>query len=169
MRFFRMFLLAHIGNLLAKRLGLSADHQTALQDFWKDDLSLHELVSSPGVWPLQPDGNEYPFRMPENLIYRHATEPHLHTQDSQDADIFSAAATRHGKHLFISNTGYLGLAPKSAGSGDTVWIFQGGKIPFMLRKKETGNYNIVGEAYVHGFMDGSVADLGLPLQTIVLE
>ena len=38
--------------------------------------------------------------------------------------------------------------------GDMVCIFQGGPVPFLLRRTERGEYILVSDTYVHGIMDG---------------
>jgi hypothetical protein len=37
---------------------------------------------------------------------------------------------------------------------DILCIFLGGNVPFILRPLGDGSYELVGEAYVHGVMDG---------------
>ncbi|KAK3314503.1 heterokaryon incompatibility protein-domain-containing protein [Apodospora peruviana] len=56
---------------------------------------------------------------------------------------------------FKSETGYIGLMPLGARHGDEVWLLEGCPVPIMLRKTSTsGEYTVVGKAYVHGVMDG---------------
>ena len=67
-----------------------------------------------------------------------------------------AAIWRCVKRSFITTKkGYLGLAPWGAHEGDVVCVLRGGDVPFVLREKEDGYWKLVGEAYVHGIMDGS--------------
>ncbi|KAK4985167.1 hypothetical protein LTR66_008260 [Elasticomyces elasticus] len=51
---------------------------------------------------------------------------------------------------------YLGNGPKSVAAGDEVWILAGGNVPYILRQKDNGNYELIGECYVHGIMHGEV-------------
>jgi hypothetical protein len=41
-------------------------------------------------------------------------------------------------------------------------VLRGGNVPFVLRKSDERSYNLIGEAYVHGIMDGSVVREGQP-------
>jgi hypothetical protein len=66
--------------------------------------------------------------------------------------------------FFITKSGYLGIGPPDTQLGDQVWIFHGGKVPFVMRSAtEYGDsYGhdkllLVGDAYVHGIMDGEAA------------
>ncbi|CAK46256.1 hypothetical protein M747DRAFT_317364 [Aspergillus niger ATCC 13496] len=49
--------------------------------------------------------------------------------------------------------GYLGLVPAGAKAGDSLALISGGKVPFCLRH-ELEDYQVVGEAYIHGVMHG---------------
>ncbi|EPE33782.1 hypothetical protein GLAREA_06795 [Glarea lozoyensis ATCC 20868] len=73
------------------------------------------------------------------------------------------------RKLFISDEGWLGLAPMNSVPGDRIALLEGGRVPFILRP--TGNENqfeMVGDAYVHGIMDGEAWDEGKDLIDIVL-
>jgi hypothetical protein len=42
-------------------------------------------------------------------------------------------------------------------AGDEVWMLRNALVPFILRKEEHGeNYTLIGEAYLHGFMQGEM-------------
>ena len=56
--------------------------------------------------------------------------------------------------LFVTQKGYVGLGAKSIQTGDKVFVFPGGFVPFVLRASTDGYYRLVGEAYVHGIMRG---------------
>ena len=75
------------------------------------------------------------------------------------------------RSLFISEEGYVGLAPTSARKGDEVWIVRGSKIPLLLRKQSERTYRFVGEIYIHGLMNGELFEQehGLTIQQVVLE
>ncbi|OAP65386.1 hypothetical protein AYL99_01358 [Fonsecaea erecta] len=61
-----------------------------------------------------------------------------------------------GRLLFVTETGHLGLGPEDARLGDQVVVLPGADVPFVLRSVGggAGEYRVVGECYVHGFMDG---------------
>ncbi|KAF4331647.1 heterokaryon incompatibility (het-6OR allele) [Fusarium beomiforme] len=62
-----------------------------------------------------------------------------------------------GRKLFMTESGLLGLGPKTLGQGtskDEVWILMGSRVPFILHHIEGSKYKVVGEAYVHGLMYG---------------
>jgi len=65
------------------------------------------------------------------------------------------AEVRTGRRMFRTQKNYLGMGPRSAQAGDQVWILPGANVPFILRPLavET-NYQLIGEAYVHGIMKG---------------
>ena len=49
----------------------------------------------------------------------------------------------------------MGIAPVSAEEGDLICLLLGCDFPMLLRKKHD-HYVLVGEAYVHGWMNGEV-------------
>ena len=51
---------------------------------------------------------------------------------------------------------YMGLAPYWAAPGDAIFMLLGGEMLYIARPTLDGTYHYVGEAYVHGVMDGQV-------------
>jgi hypothetical protein len=73
-----------------------------------------------------------------------------------------------GKRLCILSNGRIGLVPDRAQVGDEVFVVEGASIPFIFREVTTrriGNdlserlFNLVGEGYVLGVMNGEIWDL----------
>ncbi|KAI1748758.1 heterokaryon incompatibility protein-domain-containing protein [Xylaria castorea] len=54
--------------------------------------------------------------------------------------------------LLLTKRGYLGLGP-ACQVGDHVCILRGGEVPFILRPIN-GHFRLVGDAYIHGIMEG---------------
>lgn len=66
--------------------------------------------------------------------------------------------------------GKLGQAPAGAQEGDEICIIKGAQVPFVVRAgSESGKYRIVGEAYVHGVMDGEMLDGKGDFQDVLFE
>jgi hypothetical protein len=57
---------------------------------------------------------------------------------------------------FVTDGQYFGIGSESLREGDTVWIIKGSRVPLILRENRDppSTYQIVGGAYVHGFMHG---------------
>jgi hypothetical protein len=104
-------------------------------------------------------------------ILNHAKEEELAPRtDEYTAAVLSLV---QGRSYIITKSGYIGVGPNNATTGDVVAIFSGAETPFVLRKVElddssqatlslNGNPNeqrwrIVGTCYLHGFMDNEVA------------
>lgn len=49
--------------------------------------------------------------------------------------------------------------PKVSDVNDRICIFQGGRVPFVVRPQEDGKYVLVGECYVQGMMTGEALSL----------
>ena len=65
-------------------------------------------------------------------------------------------AKGHGRKPFVSGKGHLGLGPIQLKAGDFIALFGGADMPFVLRQNMDGRYQLIGEAYVDGIMDGEV-------------
>lgn len=69
----------------------------------------------------------------------------------------------------ISTEGFVGLAPAHSQPGDWICIILGANFPFLLRRRSIGAYELIGEAYVHGIMDGEGMQLGRDAESIYLS
>jgi hypothetical protein len=63
-----------------------------------------------------------------------------------------------GRVMFVTSTGWLGLAPHGTKEGDVVFVAVGADVPYILRACEDG-YDLVGECYVQGIMDGEAMEM----------
>lgn len=82
--------------------------------------------------------------------------------------------------FFVTDSGYLGLGPPETKIGDEVWCLFGGQMPFILRPVVTTQEVILGQGkkqlhqvfgicYVHGIMDGEIAnDESIPAEILYL-
>ena len=59
-------------------------------------------------------------------------------------------------------------APETAVVGDVVCIFHGAEVPFVLRPEANDRYRLLGEAYVHGIMDGEFMDTAPAIESFIL-
>jgi hypothetical protein len=58
-----------------------------------------------------------------------------------------------GRHFFITERGYIGLAAATVQKGDLVAVLLGSDVPFTLRAKDQA-FELIGECYLYGIMDG---------------
>lgn len=58
------------------------------------------------------------------------------------------------QRLYVTDTGYMGMAHQGCVIGDMIYLLMGGDMPFVVRPLATGTYEFKGESYVHGVMDG---------------
>lgn len=76
-----------------------------------------------------------------------------------DAFLYRHAMTfQRDRRPFFSNSGHVGLAPARAEPGDCICIIYGSPVPYILRASTKGKFVLIGEAYVHGIMDGEWLD-----------
>ena len=66
--------------------------------------------------------------------------------------------------LIITEAGYIGIAPKDARPGDTVYVLAGGSEAYVLRHLPNAepcpSFTLVGSCYLHGIMDGEATKTG---------
>ena len=61
------------------------------------------------------------------------------------------------RRAWLSDTGFVGLGPPAMLEGDVVVVFRGSPVANVLRRiGDRGRWVLVGEAYVHGVMDGEL-------------
>jgi hypothetical protein len=62
--------------------------------------------------------------------------------------------TQGSRRPLDTTKGYLGIGLAAAEVGDRVCIFLGGRVLYVIRSRDNGHYEFIGECYVHGVMDG---------------
>ncbi|KAK5662100.1 hypothetical protein OQA88_8005 [Cercophora sp. LCS_1] len=85
----------------------------------------------------------------------------------------SGITTNIGRQLFSTDQGKFGIGPSDLRPGDLICVFRGCEVPFIVRttnnttetgkwlwKKQVLHCTLVGEAYIHGIMDGEALDSG---------
>jgi hypothetical protein len=96
------------------------------------------------------------------------------TGRKDEVDIDTRLAVCHSMvyhSMLVTETGLIGNVCLDARVGDQVWIFRGGKVPFVIRPKEGGSdeYTFVGQCYVQGVMQGEMTKRqGLVEKTVCL-
>lgn len=75
----------------------------------------------------------------------------LSDMDEMTTSVLKATS---GQRLYLTDTGYMGLAHQSCQKGDSVYVMMGADMPLVLHKLETGLFQYKGESYVHGIMEG---------------
>ncbi|CAG8955960.1 hypothetical protein HYFRA_00008814 [Hymenoscyphus fraxineus] len=66
---------------------------------------------------------------------------------------YSLAFRNFGRRFMITKKGYVGIAHAQGQMGDSIVLLRGCTMPMILRKCD-GGWRVVGEAYVHGIMNG---------------
>ncbi|KAL7628731.1 hypothetical protein AAE478_000246 [Parahypoxylon ruwenzoriense] len=57
--------------------------------------------------------------------------------------------TCYGRRLFVSSGDSIGLAPPRAREGDCIAFLPGGRYPFVLRERENGTYDLIGDCFLY--------------------
>lgn len=59
-----------------------------------------------------------------------------------------------GRQVFHTSNAYIGLGPLEMRFGDKICLFLGGSVPYIIRPTKRRKYQLLGECYIHGIMDG---------------
>ncbi|KAH7177129.1 heterokaryon incompatibility protein-domain-containing protein, partial [Dactylonectria macrodidyma] len=97
--------------------------------------------------------------------------PHLSDLESGFASRLLDTVTPQKMNLALMMTvdGHLGMAPATASGGDVICVLLGCSVPVVLRKHESDVYEVCGEAYVQGYMNGEVFEMGRKVQRFDLR
>jgi hypothetical protein len=98
------------------------------------------------------------------------TEPNPGDWRRQTTDPYARAmlVSFQGRNSFITERGHVGLGPKRVQNGDLVCAFIGANVPFVLRHVQWGRFELVGECYVYGIMDGEFLPEGREIELFEL-
>jgi hypothetical protein len=96
----------------------------------------------------------------EKLLQLHA----LTSRGSEFSPRFNERAV--GRKFFISSRGYMGWLPSAAQENDIVCVFYGCRIPFAIRIAGQNRYQLLGDCYMHGLMDGEAINIDVDSQMI---
>ena len=69
-----------------------------------------------------------------------------------------ASSCLFGRKFFISEQGSMGLCPENYQKGDIIVILLGCAVPLLLRPHDEGDYGLVGDVYLNGYMYGKGID-----------
>jgi len=80
------------------------------------------------------------------------------------------ARRTRGRQFALSKLGHAAMGPAAALGGNRIAVFRGARVPYLLRRAGFEKWELVGEAYVHGTIDGEaiVAQGGEDMSWIAL-
>jgi hypothetical protein len=119
---------------------------------------------------LEKDYNELKFIL-ENMNSLQGLDAIQNIIGSDSCNFYRLAiGYQHARKAFMSDEGYVGLVPATARNGDMIVVVPGANMPFVLREC-FGQYThrLVGEAYVHGIMDGEFMEMAPVAETFHLS
>jgi len=79
------------------------------------------------------------------------------------------AARARNRRAFCTSRGFLGLGYQSMQPGDVILVVLGVEFPMIFRGCGNGRLRVVGDAYVHGIMNGEFMGRGIEIETFQVE
>ncbi|KAH7143537.1 heterokaryon incompatibility protein-domain-containing protein [Dactylonectria macrodidyma] len=123
---------------------------------WGSNLRLHRL--DPGEYQDTFDAWIKILRSPDTL---EVASERIFSDETAHTYSRRVSFLTWGRVLGTTTNLRLALLPLSADVGDEIVIFNGGKLPFVIRP-EGDNFKLVGPCYIHGIMDGEDFPLNEP-------
>jgi hypothetical protein len=124
----------------------------------KEMLALNQTVGSAGEMANAP----YPSA---DLL---STVPEFQQLESSAQEFMSCLDVVRGRSFCLTTRRYMGWIPQAAQPNDKIAIFGGGRVPFVIRPVGNGEYQLVGECYIHGVMEGEALS-GDGFEDVTLE
>ena len=109
----------------------------------------------------------------------HHDRPQTHSHDivheiSRNLYLSKMEVVVQDRRFFITRRGFVGLGPPSTQTGDTVYILQGVRLPYLIRPRQRvyrdNTWAFIGETYVDGitYEQVTVGTLAARTETFVL-
>ncbi|ENI00132.1 hypothetical protein COCC4DRAFT_151376 [Bipolaris maydis ATCC 48331] len=93
-----------------------------------------------------------------------------HSSYSNAPSIQYSTMFSHVLHLryFLTGKGYIGVGSMSLLQQDSVWVVAGCRVPLIFREINSYTFQVVGGAYVHGFMQGEALECNPVFRNVIL-
>jgi len=113
--------------------GMCSRHD-AVRQRYRDEATLQQAFKSVFVLGRNTEGAKQEFTndttLPDNLLrLPHEGETHISQSDWLDA-LYSLSS----RQFFVTSSGFIGRAPLGSRIGDSIVVFSGGRVPFVIRK-----------------------------------
>jgi hypothetical protein len=136
-----------------------SEHESLFEAFWRTLIANYTFRTGPVSSKFEEcyvSFRRY-LRAPETVNH-----PSVGTAAMAYSSAFSLAT--RGRRFLTTRGGFIGLASSGIRCGDMVSLFAGGVTPFILRpeNREDGRacFKLIGEAYIHGLMNGEGLSMG---------
>ena len=106
------------------------------------------------LFALWPSLSDHIFTI--SVLLQAAWNGYIIGHDGMDS-LFQTRMNVFDKRLVRSKRGYLAIVPSLSMVGDSLVIFMGSRVPFLVRQNGD-SWTMLGQSYVHGMMKGEVWD-----------
>lgn len=160
---FQYLIVGHVANLedASNGLGENVNAEELSSLFDKTQSTLEEISSRYKNSNVIPNMKAINDTM-EQLGSLHPGSEKKKKLDRDFDDISEAFRIAYScRRLFRTEKNYLGIAAESLKAGDEIWVLAGAAAPLILRPAENGekeDRKVIGEAYIHGIMNGEVVN-----------
>ncbi|KAG9245840.1 heterokaryon incompatibility protein-domain-containing protein [Calycina marina] len=141
-------------------------HNKIPSDFWR---TLVANLGSDGlcapVWYRRALGHCITYRSADGSIDTKSIMESEHADSLIRSFLSRVQSVIGGRKFLVTKNGLKGLVPRETQHNDTICVLYGCSVPVVLRaqedmEKKTSYWEVVGECYVHGMMNGEFFDRG---------
>jgi hypothetical protein len=151
-------------------LGFGREQQSKPTIYPTGDPSIlaYAMALTAGMHHLHPSIEDYTKEFEAYLDRLQEVE--MQNPDNSNSPLLEGAKTRSWRRweraardtcwnrtLFTTSKGYIGIGPKALQVGDLLCVLSGGRVPFVLRRKDD-IFQLIGECYVYGIMSGQAVE-----------
>ena len=132
-------------------------HSLPLTDLYHNGQSLREAARHTLCSDVKRNGGQVVTRNNQvDFSYEVIPSTHLNAAGlrAKQKIRMSIKSSTFGRKIMRTVNGSIGLAPGSGQVDDKICVLYGGSVPYVLREQRSNCYTLIGECYVHGFMDG---------------
>jgi hypothetical protein len=160
------FVAAAVGKMLELEAAITAARCSVVDtESDKEELDNLTLIIAETSTLLSQLSTQAPFAAISKAL-RAGTLQNLRDRDDFDE---SFRIAYYGRRLFRTVKGYFGITAQSLQKGDSVWVLAGADTPIVLRKWPDDAWQLVGEAYVFGIMNGEALVRATQLEKVILR
>jgi hypothetical protein len=135
-----------IGNAKRPHLESKSDRLRSRRPFLNQEIKNWPDNFREAIMSISPEMDPAKYReMPHEI-------QNILSQYSKTATAFSERLSN--AKLCFTMKGYVGLFPGNTLVDDEICLLHGGRVPFVIRKRDGEFYTLVGECYIHGVMHG---------------
>lgn len=147
-------------RVMGERTGVFEEGADGFEDVWWRLLVCDSYYDNPtDTFKSAQEGYGAYYLDPEILHQERISDQQSTRKDAeflkmQEIYEVTRQSTSTNLNFCATKKGLLGWVLPTAREGDKICVFAGARVPFIIRDRQDGTYELLGDAYIHGIMHG---------------